>query len=192
MIKILISLFYFTICLTVAGCGGGGGSASSATKSKTTSKVVFGSTVSNELVGTLRLTISIPYGVTIPLASGITYASDAASITALNSVVQVTTKTSVDLTKLLASVNYTPAVPNKPGSIEILYAKADGFIPDINTLLIQFDITTGSFPSPQDFVIAPIYIAKIIPDDPSTPLIDESGVTARIEITNIQYTVELI
>lgn len=192
MNKALIPLFFFTLCLTVAGCGGGGGSsAPSAKSSKTTSKVAFASTVSNELVGTLRLTISIPYGVTIPLASGITNASDAAAITALNSVVQVTTKNSIDLTRLLASVNYTPAESNKPGSIEIFYAKADGFIPDINTLLIQFDITSGYFPSPQAFVISSIYITKIIPDNPATPF-DDSGIIGPLLITNIQYTVELI
>ena len=184
---------YFTatliICFMSSGCGN---SSSPSASNKKTSKISFSQTTTNELVGVLKLTISIPNGVTVPLSPGHTNATTLETINALNSVVQVTSKSNIDLSKLMATVTYTPATAQLPGSIEILYTKADGFIPDINFLLVQFDITSGFSPSPQEFAISSISVAKIILDDPLTPLVNESGISAEIPVTNIQYTVEII
>ncbi|GFO67994.1 hypothetical protein GMLC_15730 [Geomonas limicola] len=138
-------------CLILPGCGGGGSAGSNAATAKAVTKVqTAGLLPGGEVLGAIRITLGLPYGVTVAL-------DPATGLPAAN-VVQLVG--AADPTLVFQQVHYLAPTPTARGSLSFVVVNAQGF-GALEYLAVQLDITPGYFPAAGDFTVSDFAVAGI-------------------------------
>ncbi len=146
------------LSLTLTSCGS---VSQSPPKSKAKASLKTVGLVQNGLfVETIDLTISFPNGITAALPPGKTYDSPSTHDQIKNILQYINNNVSVDRPELFTTLDYTPASPAANGSLRIVAMSADGFTPS-DSLLIQLDITAGTFPKESDFSLLKFEVTPV-------------------------------
>jgi hypothetical protein len=146
-----LTLFAATLCcLVLPGCGAGGSTGSAAAAKAVTKVQTTGLLAGGEVIGAIRLGISIPFGVSAALdpATGLPAAS----------VVQLVG--AADPTLVFQQVHYVAPTPVARGSLDFVVVNAQGFAA-LEYLAVQLDIAPGYFPVAGDFTVSDFSVAGI-------------------------------
>jgi hypothetical protein len=145
---------FFTIlfCALTLGCGsGGGGSAGTAHPGQVATRIkTSGLLAAGETLGAIKLTLSIPPGVSVPL-DPVTHAPASGVVSLVGA---------SDPAMVFQFVRYTPATATVPGSLGFVVVNAQGFGP-VEYIGVQLDVSAGSFPVAGDFIVSDFAVAGI-------------------------------
>jgi hypothetical protein len=142
--------FTLLLCAAMLGCGSGGGAGTGHSSQALTKIKTAGLLAAGETLGAIKLTLSIPPGVTVPL-DPVTHepASGVVSLVGAS-----------DPAMVFQLVRYTPATATLPGSLGFIVVNAQGFGP-VDYIGVQLDISAGFFPVAGDFVVSDFAVAGI-------------------------------